>query len=63
MIKVNHLLKPIVSLRNITERIDMKKGHTKNNVTARARDNLDNEKKYKEKPIKNIKPLKMVKTG
>ncbi len=63
MIKANHLLKPIVSLRNITERMDMKKGHTKNNVTARARDNLDNEKKYKEKPIKNIKPLKIVKTG
>ena len=41
----------------------IKNGLTKNNVTANARDNLDNEKKYKEKAIKKIKPQIIVKIG
>ena len=62
-IRANHLLIPILSLRKIIDRIDIKKGLTKNNVTAVASDSLDKEKKYKEKAVKNIMPLKAVKNG
>ena len=46
-----HLLNPIVSLRKTIERIVIKKGLTKNKVTAVARDNLVKEKKYKAKVV------------
>ena len=46
-----HLLKPIVSLRKIIERIVIKKGLMKNKVTAVASDNLVKEKKYKIKAL------------
>ena len=55
--------KPIFSLRKIIERIVIKKGLTKNRVTAVARDNLVKEKKYKVKAVKNIIPLTTVKIG
>ena len=63
MARAIHLLIPIVSLRKIIERIVIKKGLTKNRVTAVARDNLVKEKKYKAKAVKNINPLITVKNG
>ena len=58
MINERYLLK-----MNWTQKIDIKKRLTKNNDTATARDNLDKEKKYKEKAKKNIKLLIIVKIG
>ena len=51
IIRANHLLNPIVSLRKIIERIVIKKGLTKNKDTAVASDNLVKEKKYKTKAL------------
>ena len=45
MKRANHLLNPILFPRKIIDNIEIKKGHTKNKVTAIARDNLDKEKK------------------
>ena len=44
MMIANHLLIPTISLRIIIENIVIKKGLTKNNVMAFAKDNLVKEK-------------------